>query len=493
VPDARAGRGRAEVTSRTAGPPAAGRRTGATSGDDPLTGATSGDDPPTEATTAHDLPTEVTTGHDPSAGTGSSEGRSAGPQGSSEAPTRRARLWEAAERRRIPLPAILATVGVVVGVYLAGRVLYALRSIVLLVVVASFVALLLNPLVVVVQRIGRFGLRRRGVAVGIVTVAALAAFAGIATLFGVPLTNALVRFFGNLPSYVDKAEHGKGWIGHLVQRYHLQDWVRKNAPKLQGYAKDLTKPAFKLGTGAVTLLIDLFAIFMLTLLLLLEGPKLRSGVLRAMEPARARRLAHVAAEVNRSVTGYMLGNFITSVVAGLVVWVTLLGFGVPYSFLWALWVALVDFLPMIGGALAGIPTVLFAFTQGVTAGVVTAVVFLVYTQVENHVLNPVVMSRTVRINPLLVLLAILVGANLGDLAGGFFGGFVGTLLAIPVAGSLQVIVRELWQQSATQDLLAEEAARVVPEPQGRRGPDGPTGQVRTRAAAWWGLVRGSRR
>ena len=76
----------------------------------------------------------------------------------------------------------------------------------------------------------------------------------------------------------------------------------------------------------------------------------------------------------------------------------------PFPLLWALWVALVDFLPMIGGALAGIPVVMFAlFTKGITAGIVTLVVFLVYTQFENHVLNPVIMSKTVRISPLLVL------------------------------------------------------------------------------------------
>src|SRR5260370_29601932 len=120
----------------------------------------------------------------------------------------------------------------------------------------------------------------------------------------------------------------------------------------------------------------------------------------------------------------MLGNFATSIMAGLVVLVTLVALGVPFAFLWALWVALVAFLPMIGGAMAGIPVVLFALTQSFTAGVVTLVVFAVYTQVENHILNPVIMSRTVRINPLLVLISILVGASIGSCINGIFGGFV---------------------------------------------------------------------
>ena len=130
----------------------------------------------------------------------------------------------------------------------------------------------------------------------------------------------------------------------------------------------------------------------------------------------------------------MLGNFLTSIIAGVVVLVTLVALGVPFPFLWALWVALVDFLPMIGGALAGIPVVLFATAHSLTAGVVTLVVFLVYTQVENHVLNPIVMSRTVKVNPLLVLVSILVGAEIGSWIGGIFGAFVGALLAIPARG-----------------------------------------------------------
>ena len=188
----------------------------------------------------------------------------------------------------------------------------------------------------------------------------------------------------------------------------------------------------------------------------MEGPKLRQGLLDLMAPERASRYSRVAAEVNRSVTGYMLGNFATSIIAGLVVLVTLLILGVPFPFLWALWVALVDFLPMIGGALAGIPVVLFALTQSLAAGLVTLVVFRVYTQVENHVLNPVIMSRTVRINPLLVLISILVGASIGSWVGGIFGGFVVALLSIPLAGALQVIVRELWR--STDPALVQTAA-----------------------------------
>jgi predicted PurR-regulated permease PerM len=306
---------------------------------------------------------------------------------------------------------------------------------------------------------------RRGVAVAIVTLWALAVFIGLAFAFGYPLVNGITHLADRLPSYVASAQHGQGWIGHLARKYHIQSWVQRNTPKLVTYAESLSKPALTIGKGAVSLVIELGTIFVLVLLLLLEGPKMRRGLLSQMAPERAATVTRVAAEVNQTVTGYMFGNLLTSLIAGAVVFVTLMILGVPFPLLWGLWVALVDFLPMIGGALAGIPTVLFAFGQGITAGLVTLVVFVAYTQIENHVLNPVVMSKTVKISPLLVLLAVLVGASVGSLIGGVFGGFVAALLAIPTAGALQVVTREVWRATDPQTQQPPEEA---PEP-GQRG------------------------
>ena len=355
------------------------------------------------------------------------------------------RLSRASEDKGVPLRTILTTVGIVVGVYLAGRIIYRLRDVLLLLIVSGFLAVVLNPLVVALQR---WKVQRRGYAVAIVTLWGLLVFAGLAVAFGYPLVNGITHLADQLPAYVANAEHGKGWIGHLVRRYHIQTWVQQNAPKLVSFGQQLGKPALTVGKGAVSLLIALATIFILVVLMLIQGPNMREGVLKLMPPERAARYTAVANRVNRSVAGYVLGNFLTSVIAGVVVLVTLLVLHVPFAFLWALWVALVDFLPMIGGALAGIPTVLFALGQSLTAGIVTLVVFLLYTQIENHVLNPVVMSKTVKINPLLVLISVLVGASIGSWVGGFFGGFVAALIAIPIAGAIQVIVREVWHSTS---------------------------------------------
>lgn len=363
----------------------------------------------------------------------------------------------------MPLRAILAIDGVILGTIVGVMIVIKLRDTILLVVVAAFLALILNPPVVLLQRRARM---RRGYAVAIVVTAAVIVFAALAFAFGVPLVTALTNLISKLPSYVSKAEHGKGWIGHELVRLHLQSWLAKNEPKLTSYAKNLSGPVLRFGKATFSAVLDFVIIFMLVILLMIEAPKIRVGLMAMLPAERALSLSRISGEVSRSITGYMLGDFITSVIAGLITFVTLSILGVPYALLLGLWVALVDFLPMIGGALAGIPTAIIAgLTQGLIAFIVVAIVFVVYQEIENHVLNPIIMSRTVRINPLLVLVAVLIGANLGGVLGGFFGGFVAVLLAIPIAGSIQVLVRELWQATDPAAAAAQRRHPVAPAPE----------------------------
>jgi predicted PurR-regulated permease PerM len=382
-----------------------------------------------------------------------------GNQGRGQLGYRLGRLWAAAELRRVPLRTIIAAILVVTVFFLAGKVIYRLRPVLLLLLVAGFLALILNPLVAVTQR---YLIKRRGFAVTLVGVLVVLVFSGLSVAFGYPLVNGITHLANNLPTYVQQAEHGQYWYGRLVQHYHVQQWVQHNSSKLVTFGQNLSSPALSVGKGALSLVIELVTIFILVLMLLLEGPRLRRGLLSLLSPGQAEEVQAVASEVNRSVVGYMLGNFLTSIICGVVVLVDLAVLGVPFPLLWALWVALVDFLPMIGGALAGIPVVLFAlFANGLTAGIITLVVFLVYTQLENHILNPIIMSKTVRISPLLVLVAVLVAASLGDWVGGLFGGFVAALLAIPAAGAFQVIVREAWRLTAPPSEAGAEEADIV--------------------------------
>jgi predicted PurR-regulated permease PerM len=125
-----------------------------------------------------------------------------------------------------------------------------------------------------------------------------------------------------------------------------------------------------------------------------------------------------------------------SVIAAMVTFFSLLGLGVPFQGVLALWVGFADLIPLVGATLGAIPTIAVAFLHSVTAGIVMTIVFIVYQQFENHVIQPAVMNKTVQLNQLFVLVAALAGVELF--------GLVGALLAIPAAGVIQVIVRDIY-------------------------------------------------
>ena len=150
-------------------------------------------------------------------------------------------------------------------------------------------------------------------------------------------------------------------------------------------------------------MVTIVTIAVLTFFTMLEAPRMWNGFLGLLSPRTAERLSLVVDDSIRSVSGYMLGNGATSVVAGVITGVTLAILGVPFALLLGVFVALVDLLPLVGGLLAGVPVVIIAAIHSVPAGIVMLVVFLVYQQVENHVLNPIIMSKTVQLNPFWVL------------------------------------------------------------------------------------------
>ena len=146
-------------------------------------------------------------------------------------------------------------------------------------------------------------------------------------------------------------------------------------------------------------------------------------------------VARVGADCARSVTGYVTGNVFISLIAGGSSFVMMLATGTPFAGVLALWVGLTDLIPLVGALLGAVVVVLIAFLHAPAAGIVAIVFFVVYQQIENHVLQPAVQSRTVRLNPLTVLVSALIGVELG--------GLLGALLAIPVAGIITVIVRDI--------------------------------------------------
>jgi predicted PurR-regulated permease PerM len=273
----------------------------------------------------------------------------------------------------------------------------------------------------------------------------LVAVAGLVYLFASPLVTSAVHFGHEIPNLIKSAKSGRGPIGRLVYRLHLQKYLSEGSAQISKQLTKVLKPAtaFSVGAAAVSSLVSIASIVVLTFFSMLEAPRLWHGFLSLFQPEAALRFNRVINESIRSVSGYMLGNALTSLIAGVVVGITLFILGVPFALLLGVFVALVDLLPLVGGLLAGVPVVIIAAIHSVPAGIVMLIVFLAYQQVENHILNPVIMSRTVRLNPFWVLLAVLIGATLGGRVGSGLGEFVGALIGIPVGGAIQVVVREI--------------------------------------------------
>jgi len=375
--------------------------------------------------------------------------------------TWRERLGENAGRRGVPLATIAVATAVAIGLIDLNAALilglWVLRKIVLYIVIAFFLSLLFTPAMRFLKRRGL----SHGVAATFVFLGGLIVIAGLVYLFASPLVTSAVHFGREIPNLVKSARKGRGPLGRLVFRLHLQKYLSEGSSQLTKQLTKVLKPAtaFSVGAAAVSSLIAIATIAVLTFFTMLESSRLWHGFLNFFGPATSIRLSRVVNESIRSVTGYMLGNFLTSLIAGVIVGITLAILGVPFALLLGAFVALVDLLPLVGGLLAGVPVVIIAAIHSVPAGIVMLVVFLTYQQIENHVLNPVIMSRTVRLNPFWVLLAVLLGATLGGKVGSDLGTFVGALIGIPLGGALQVVVREIRRGP---DLAAPDAEPGAP-------------------------------
>jgi predicted PurR-regulated permease PerM len=324
----------------------------------------------------------------------------------------------------------------VVGVaFLVWQLLASLAAVLGLFAVAVFFTVVLAPAVDFFQ--SRMHLRRV-LATTLVFLMGVGVVGALGYAFGRPVYDASSSFAEDLPDTIQDAEQGRGDVGRWLKDIGAQDWARENLPKIRESLGSSSGPLFRTGRAVVTGVVAILTIAVLTFLMLLQAPQLSESLLALLPERRAERLRRVGGDAARAVTGYVVGNLAISIVAGLFAYAWLRIAGVPFAFVLALWVAFADLLPLVGATLGAVPPVFVAFLESPGRGIATIIFFIVYQQLENHVLQPVVMSRTVKLNPLLVLLAVLVGVKLA--------GLLGALLAIPIAGALQVIVRDVWDE-----------------------------------------------
>jgi predicted PurR-regulated permease PerM len=331
---------------------------------------------------------------------------------------------------RFRLRTVLSLLAAIVAVAVVLEVVWIARHVLTWILISLFLALALNPAVDWLQR---RGVKRRGIAVGITYVLAIAFVVAIGFTFVPTLVDQVNRFVQKLPDYAHDITHGHGRLGFLETKYHLQERIHSavaqgGATKVLG----LSGAALSVAKGVITIVVATVTILFMTFFMLLEGPAWVErfyGLLPARSQPRWRRVGH---QIYRTVGGYVTGNLLISLIAGGLTTVVLLVMGVPYAVALGLIVAILDLIPLAGATIAALLIGIVAFLHSIPAGIVVVVFFVVYQQVENHLLQPVIYGRTVRLSPLAVLVSILVGAELA--------GIIGALAAIPVAGSIQVLI-----------------------------------------------------
>ena len=325
---------------------------------------------------------------------------------------------------------IVALLAITIGVFLLLEVVWIARQVITWVLIAVFLALAMNPAVNWFQQ---HGIRRRGLATGITAVLVLAGFTLLGLLFIPTLAREVNGFAQALPGYIDDITHRRGRLGFLESKYHVTERVREEvenggASRLLG----LTGTAVAITKGVITFIVATVTILFMTVFMLLEGPAWVERFYAMLPEGSRDRWRGVGDQIYRTVGGYVTGNLFISLIAGVTSSVVLLLLGVPYAAALGLLVAILDLVPLAGATIAAIIVCSIGFIHSLAAGIILIVFFILYQQLENHVLQPLVYSRTVRLSPLVILISVLVGAKLA--------GVLGALAAIPVAGAIQVVL-----------------------------------------------------
>ncbi|TDC77143.1 AI-2E family transporter [Micromonospora sp. KC606] len=317
------------------------------------------------------------------------------------------------------------------GVLLAYTVWLGVRNaggILVLVVIALFLAVGLNPAVL---RLRSWGLRH-GLAVAVVVLTLLLVVAAGLVALVPPVVTQTGEFITQLPSYVEELRRNPT-VNDLVERYHVMERVQELAN-----ADTVGRALGGVLGGAQLIFGTLFrglTVLVLTIYFLAYFDRLRALGYALVPRSRRQRIRLIGDEILTKVGAYMVGALSIAVLAGATSFVFALIVGLPYPFALAVVVAVTDLIPQIGATLGAVVVSLVAFATGLPEGIATLVFFLLYQQVENYLIYPKIMRRSVQVNEVAALLAALLGVALI--------GVVGALIAIPTVAALQLILREV--------------------------------------------------
>jgi predicted PurR-regulated permease PerM len=338
---------------------------------------------------------------------------------------------EASVSSRLVAKVVLVACAVLAALYL----LYLIRTVVGLALIAVFFALAIAPAVnwLSDRKVPRW------TAILLVYLGIAASIVGIGLLMVPPIVNGVNKLSHDLPGYIDDLNKNKTFRDYN-QKYHIVPKLKEQANELPSKLGDAAGTLRDVTVGVFSRFVQLFSILVITFFLVKDGHRLLAFFYKQMPAERARRFQKIANDISDGITGYVFGNFLISVLAGLVTYLTLRILGVPFALPLAILFAFFDLVPLVGATLGGILVgIVVAFVDFPVGLIVWAAVLILYQQVENNLIQPLVYGKAVELHPLIVIVAILIG--------GALLGVLGALVAIPAAAAVQAVVRDSWSFS----------------------------------------------
>lgn len=312
--------------------------------------------------------------------------------------------------------------------YTAYQAIQNAAGVLILIFVALFLAIGLNP---AVDRLRRFGLPR-GAAVAAVTFGLLLLLCGGLFALVPPVVTQSTEFADKLPQYIEDLKNN-ATINDLNERYDVIDKVQNavNADTISGALGGVLGGAqFLFGT-----VFRVLTVLVLTIYFMAAFDRIKGAAYQLVPASRRERVALITDEILSKVGAYMVGAIAIAVVAGVSTYVFLIIAGVAYPFALAVVVAVCDLIPQIGATIGAVVVSIVGFAESLPVGIACAVFFIVYQQVENYLIYPKVMRRSVEVSDVAAIVAALLGVALF--------GVIGALVAIPAVAAVQLILREV--------------------------------------------------
>ncbi len=313
-------------------------------------------------------------------------------------------------------------------VFVVGSIVLAVGQILLLIVLAITIAVGLDPAVAWFSRRGM----PRWCAVTLVLALALVVFVGFLALAIPVLATQASTLANELPRYFHSLNNHSSFLGKLNAHYHVVKAIQKFLSK--GGSSAIAGGVLDVGKIVLDLVGAVIVVAILTVYLLADLPRVKRGLYQLAPRTRRPRMVLLTNEIMTRIGGYVLGNLLTSFIAGLGTWAWAMVFGIPYALLLGFMVTLLDLIPVVGSTVGGIIVSLVALTVSLPIAIATAAFYIVYRFLEDYLLAPKVMARTVQVPGLVTVIATLIG--------GALLGIIGALIAIPVAAAVKLLLEE---------------------------------------------------